>query len=105
MGAYRQREEVALKKAELIAVAKRWLQAGFSVIPVRADKVAVGKWGERQINPYELHELEAAFNRPGVERIAVITGYGGLLCFDFDPDKHNRVLKPFSILDDFFTPW
>lgn len=90
---------------ELISVATRWLQAGYSVIPINHDKVAVGKWGARQETPFTEAELEAAFNQPGVERLAVVAGYAGLTCFDFDPDKHNRALEPFHIIEDFYNPW
>lgn len=92
--------------ADLVAVARRWLQAGFSVIPVQRDKrPAVNSWADQQVRPYELDELERAFADPKAERIAIVAGYGGLVCFDFDPDKRQRALEPFDIIRDFYTPW
>lgn len=94
-----------MKQSDLITVAKHWLEAGYSVIPVRADKVAIGKWGIRQETPYTPTQLEVAFQQPNAERIAVVAGYHGLVCFDFDPDKQGRALEAFDIITDFYLPW
>lgn len=94
-----------MSQQHLVATAKRWLQAGYSVIPVSNEKIAIGKWAERQVRPYQLDQADKAFNDPRAKQIAVVTGYNGLIAFDFDPDKRNVAIHPFNIHTDYYNPW
>ena len=90
---------------DLTAVARRWLQAGYSVIPVRGDKRAYTEWKPYQVRPYQSEEVDRAFNDPRAKKIAIVCGYGGLFCFDFDPDKEGIAAEPFDLYKDFYEPW
>jgi len=91
--------------ADLVAVARRWLQAGFSVIPVSNNKRAYLTWADNQVRPYAIDEAERVFSDPRAQRIAIVCGYGGVMCFDFDADKNNVAAEPVNLEDDFWTPW
>lgn len=88
----------------LATVARRWLQAGFSVIPVSSDKRAYQSWQPYQLRPYAVEDVDRVFNDPRAERIAIVCGYGGVMCFDFDPDKRHIATTPVD-LEDFWRPW
>lgn len=94
-----------MSKPDLVTIAKRWLQAGFSVIPVSNNKRAYTTWSDNQLRPYALDEVERVFNDPRAQRIAIVCGYGGVMCFDFDPDKNNIATEPVDIERDYWTPW
>lgn len=93
------------ERADLISAAKSWLQAGFSVIPVSSDKRAYQSWSDNQIRPYAMDEVERVFSDPRAQRLAVVCGYGGVMCIDFDPDKKSIVAEPFDLEADFWEPW
>lgn len=94
-----------MSKPDLATVARRWLQAGFSVIPVSDDKRAYQSWGDNQIRPYALDEVERVFKDPRAKKLAIVCGYGGVMCFDFDPDKKSIAAEPVDLEGDFWTPW
>lgn len=94
-----------MNKAELIAVAKRWLQAGYSVIPVSSNKRAISAWAENQVRPYQLDQAERAFNDPRAKQVAIVAGHNGIVAFDFDPDKRGVAIHPFDIHTDYYEPW
>lgn len=89
----------------LIETAKRWLRAGFSVIPVQSDKKAYSAWKPYQMRPYQIEEVERAFSDPRAKYVAIVCGYGGVFCFDFDPDKDGIAKEAFNLEQDFFIPW
>lgn len=89
----------------LVEVARRWLRAGFSVIPVQSDKRAYSSWKPYQVRPYQIEEVERAFNDPRAKYVAIVCGYGGVFCFDFDPDKNGIAKEPLDLERDFYTPW
>ncbi len=90
---------------DLISIAQRWLGVGFSVIPVQRNKRACQEWGPFQLRPYEANEVEQAFNDPRAHGLAIVCGYGGLFCFDFDADKKGIAAKPFDLEQEFHKPW
>lgn len=89
----------------LIETAKRWLRAGYSVIPVKSDKRAYEEWGPYQVRPYQIDDVERVFNDPRAKYVAIVCGYGGMFCFDFDPDKNGIAKEPFDLEQDFYVPW
>lgn len=89
----------------LIETAKRWLRAGFSVIPVKSDKRAYEEWKPYQIRPYQIDDVERVFSDPRAKHVAIVCGYGGVFCFDFDPDKNGIAKEPFDLEQDFYIPW
>jgi RecA-family ATPase len=90
---------------DLVTTARRWLQAGYSVIPVSSNKRAYQEWKPYQVRPYQLDEVERTFSDPRAEKLAIVCGYGGLFCFDFDPDKDGIAAEPFDLEGDFYRPW
>lgn len=94
-----------MSSPSLIETAKRWLQAGYSVIPVSQDKRAYSKWNPLRIRPYQIQYVERVFSDPRAKFVAVVCGYGGLMCFDFDADKNKIAKEPLNLYDDFYQPW
>lgn len=90
---------------DLTVVARKWLHAGFSVIPVSNDKRAYQSWSDNQVRPYTAQQAERVFNDPRAQALAVVTGYANLMCFDFDVDKLGIAAVEFNIEDDFLKPW
>jgi hypothetical protein len=97
-----------------VSVAQRWLQAGFSVLPVHENKrpdfslLPKGRdgkpsWEPLRTKPYDFAEVGKVFDK--AEAVAVITGYGGLYLFDFDTDKKGNALGAFNLEQDFLMPW
>lgn len=89
----------------LVEIAKRWLRAGFSVIPVQGDKKAYQSWKPYQLRPYQLEDVDRAFSDPRAKHVAIVCGYGGVFCFDFDADKNYTAKEPFDLEADFYVPW
>ena len=78
---------------KLLQIAKEYVDAGLSAIPVRANKkpdlpkkLNEGKWALFQTRRPSENEIEILFNRDNVSGIAVICGKvsGGLEVIDFD---------------------
>lgn len=86
-----------------VELAKKWLQAGFSVLPVKEDKrPAIPSWKNLQVKPYELSQADSAFKG---RHVAVVCGFGGLYTFDFDQDKEGKAKERYRLDKEFFLPW
>lgn len=69
---------------ELAEYAKKFINKGYSVIPVNSRKnPTIPKWGRFQVNPMSLQECDELFS--GAKGIAVLCGgKSRLFCMDFD---------------------
>ena len=84
------------------AKVRRYLEAGYSVIPLKSDKrPALKSWKqyqEKAMNP------ESATTFSGANGIGLLTGYAEIEALDFDVDKDNVALEPVDI-EYIFETW
>ena len=90
----------------LISLAEKWLEAGFSIVPVRENKrPSVDGWKDLQLRPYKPKQVRDVIVSTEAKRIAVVGGYGGLFVFDFDTDKNGIAKEPCDLYGEIFEPW
>lgn len=64
--------------------AKKYLQAGYSVFPVKEDKTPCVDWGKYSVERMKEEEVNYFFNIPTAKGVALVTGFNSVTCIDID---------------------
>lgn len=80
---------------EIKEAARRYLDNGFSVFPVKGDKTPLVEWGRFTVE--KMKDVDSFFNNPAAEGLALVTGYNNVTCVDVDC-KHDISGKLFEYL-------
>ena len=89
---------------QILHAAQEYWARGFSVIPVNADKTPAINWKAYQGKAMSARQLVGHFKHSN--SIALVTGFNGLLCLDFDAaDTDKFEHQPYDIVKDFFEPF
>jgi hypothetical protein len=85
----------------MIALQKinKLIDSNYSIIPIGDNKVPIGKWKDRQTQPYTKDEFEPLYNR--CKGFGIVTGYNNVEVIDID----LKVLKSLKEQQDFWNEY
>ncbi|MAK54649.1 MAG: hypothetical protein CML17_02150 [Pusillimonas sp.] len=72
---------------EMLEAALAWCRAGFSVVPVNADKIPTVTWKEQMTTAWSEDQIVSHWSRRPEDNIAVIPGYNQFAVIDPDTYK------------------
>ena len=81
----------------------RLIEDGFSLMPVKADKVPMMKWDGLQKNPLTKETFEQQYNR--AEGIGIITGFDYLEVIDVDLKVFSTAQEKKQTWEDLISLW